>query len=195
VADTAVLGTLPPREYASGLAEVAKYGAIWDLEFLRWIEDHADALVQRDAAALAHAVRRSCEIKAEVVALDERESGARALLNFGHTFGHAIESALGYGEWFHGEAVAAGMAMAARFSARLGRITTADAARFERLLVRLGLPTAPPEIALDRWLEFMGRDKKNEAGRITFILLDALGKAAIVKGAPQDELEALLASS
>jgi 3-dehydroquinate synthase len=189
VADTAVLETLPPRELAAGLAEVAKYGAIHDLDFLEWIEGHADALVRRDPAALAHAIRRSCEIKAEIVAADEREAGARALLNFGHTFGHAIESAQGYGTWLHGEAVAAGMAMAARFSCRLGRLPSNDAERLVALLARLGLPVEPPRIEPEVWLRYMGRDKKNEAGRIALILLDALGRGAIVKDAPQEELQ------
>src|SRR6185436_17168808 len=137
IADTATLASLPPREYAAGLAEVAKYGAIRDLAFLDWIEAHADELLRRDPAALAHAIRRSCEIKAEVVAEDERESGVRALLNFGHTFGHAIESAAGYGKWLHGEAVAAGMVLAARFSVRQGRLEAAKAQRLEALIERL----------------------------------------------------------
>jgi len=195
VADTATLATLPPRELAAGLAEVAKYGAIHDLAFLEWIEAHAGALVARDAAALAHVIQRSCEIKAEIVAADERESGARALLNFGHTFGHAIESAEGYGTWLHGEAVAAGMAMAARFSSRLGRLPAPDAERLIALLEALGLPVQPPRIAPEVWLRYMGRDKKNEAGRITLILLDALGRAAIVKDAPEEPLERFLAAA
>jgi 3-dehydroquinate synthase len=193
VIDTATLATLPPREYAAGLAEVVKYGAIDDLEFLGWIEAHAGALEARDPAALAHAIRRSCEIKAAIVAADERESGARALLNFGHTFGHAIESAMGYGTWLHGEAVATGMVLAARFSVRLGRLAEGDAARLTALLERLRLPVAPPPIPGDTWLEYMGRDKKNEAGRITLILLDALGRATIAKDAPERELEDFLA--
>jgi 3-dehydroquinate synthase len=195
VADTATLATLPPRELGAGLAEVVKYGAIHDLAFLAWIEQNAAALVARDPAALAHAIRRSCEIKAAVVARDERESGARALLNFGHTFGHAIESATGYGTWLHGEAVAIGMALAARFSVRLGRIAQADADRLVALLERLGLPVRPPAIAREAWLEYMGRDKKNEAGRITLVLLDRLGSAAVVKDAPGAELEAFLAAA
>jgi 3-dehydroquinate synthase len=194
VADTGTLATLPPRELGAGLAEVVKYGAIHDLAFLAWIEENAALLVARDPAALAHAIRRSCEIKAAIVALDERESGARALLNFGHTFGHAIESATGYGTWLHGEAVAIGMALAARFSVRVGRIAQADADRLVALLERLGLPVRPPVIARGAWLEYMGRDKKNEAGRITLVLLDRLGSAAVVKDAPGAELEAFLAA-
>jgi 3-dehydroquinate synthase len=189
IVDTATLATLPPREFASGLAEVVKYGAIHDLDFLGWIEDHAAGLEARDAGALAHAIRRSCEIKAAIVAADEREAGARALLNFGHTFGHAIESAAGYGAWLHGEAVAAGMALAARFSVGAGRIAQADAQRLISLLERLHLPVVPPPIPRDVWLEYMGRDKKNEGGRVTLILLDRLGRASIVKDTPAEDLE------
>jgi 3-dehydroquinate synthase len=196
VADTATLVTLPEREYASGLAEVAKYGAIFDAAFLGWLEEHADALRSRDPAALAYAIRRSCEIKALIVAQDERESGARALLNFGHTFGHAIESASGYGAVLHGEAVATGMALAARLSVRLGRIRSADADRLVKLLERLGLRVEPPpRFPPDVWLDFMGRDKKNEAGRVTLILLDALGRGAIVKDTPPEKLRAFLAEA
>ena len=195
IADTATLATLPPREYASGLAEVVKYGAIRDVAFLGWIEQNAAALLAREAAALTYAIRRSCEIKAEIVAADEREQGARALLNFGHTFGHAIESAAGYGAWLHGEAVAAGMALAARLSARLGRIPEAHAARLATLLERFGLPVAAPGFPLQTWLEFMGRDKKNEGGRITLILLDALGAAAVVRDTPDQALRELLAAA
>jgi 3-dehydroquinate synthase len=194
IADTASLVTLPPREFAAGLAEVVKHGAIHDLEFLAWIESHAQELVAREPRALAHAIRRSCEIKARIVAADERETGARALLNFGHTFGHAIESAAGYGTWLHGEAVATGMALAARFSARLGRIPAADAQRLVALLARLGLPVDAPSFPLDTWLEYMGRDKKNEGGRITLILLDSLGRAAIVKDTPAAALRDFLAA-
>jgi 3-dehydroquinate synthase len=193
IADTTTLGTLPARELAAGLAEVAKYGAIADASFLAWIEAHAQALLDRDPAALAHAIRRSCEIKAQIVAADELEGGVRALLNFGHTFGHAIETASGYGTWLHGEAVAAGMVLAARFSARAGRIAAADAERLARLLERLGLPVEPPRIAVATWLELMGRDKKNEDGRITLILLDALGRGAIVKNTAAESLESFLA--
>jgi 3-dehydroquinate synthase len=194
IADTDTLATLPAREYAAGLAEVAKYGAIRDLEFLEWIESHADALLRRDAAALAHAIRRSCEIKAAIVAEDERESGARALLNFGHTFGHAIESAAGYGNWLHGEAVAAGMALAARFSVRQGRLESAKADRLVHLLERLGLPVTARGFAPDTWLEYMGRDKKNEGGRVTLVLLADLGDARVVKDAPADALREFLAA-
>ena len=195
IADTSSLATLPTREYAAGLAEVVKYGAIGDSAFLAWIEREAEALLRREPEALTHAILRSCELKAKIVAVDEREAGARALLNFGHTFGHAIESAAGYGKWLHGEAVAAGMALAARFSARLGRIAPADAERLVALLARFGLPVDAPRFPLETWLEFMGRDKKNEGGRITLILLDELGRAAVVKDAPGGALREFLEAS
>jgi 3-dehydroquinate synthase len=195
VADTATLATLPARELAAGLAEVLKYGAIHDAPFLGWIEANVQRLAGRDPEALAHAIERSCEIKAAIVALDEREEGVRALLNFGHTFGHAIESAAGYGNWLHGEAVAAGMALAARFSAARGRIPASDAERLVGIIARLGLPVKPPPIAPAVWLEYMGRDKKNEAGRVTLVLLDGLGRGAIVKDAPQRALEEFLAAA
>lgn len=192
IADTATLATLPARELAAGLAEVVKYGFIADARFLDWVEANAVRLVAREPDALAHAIRRSCEIKAEVVAEDERESGVRAILNFGHTFGHAIEASMGYGTWLHGEAVAAGMAIAARLSAACGAITPADAQRVERVLVALGLPVEPPRIALADWMTHMGRDKKTEGGRVTLILLEALGKAAIVRDTPADAIERVL---
>jgi 3-dehydroquinate synthase len=193
IADTATLDTLPERELSAGLAEVIKYGAIDDIAFFAWLEENIERLRARDPGALAHAIGRSCEIKARIVALDEREAGVRALLNLGHTFGHAIETLEGYGAWLHGEAVAAGMVMAARFSERLGRAPAGDALRLERLLGRAGLPVEPPAIAPDAWLGAMGRDKKNEAGRITLILLDRLGSAVVEKGAPQGEIEAFVA--
>jgi 3-dehydroquinate synthase len=193
LADTDTLATLPQREFAAGLAEVAKYGAIRDAAFLDWIESNAERLVARDPDALRHAISRSCALKAAIVAEDEREEGVRALLNFGHTFGHAIESATGYGSWLHGEAVAAGMVLAARLSARLQRIEGAQADRLERLLARLGLPVKPPPLAVERWLEFMGRDKKNREGRITFVLLDALGSASVVRDTPEAPVRELLA--
>lgn len=193
VADTSTLDSLPDRELAAGLAEVVKYGAIDDVAFFGWLEENMDRLRARDPDALAHAIGRSCEIKARIVALDEREAGPRALLNLGHTFGHAIETLEGYGNWLHGEAVAAGMVMAARFSERLGRAPAGEARRLEALLRRAGLPVEPPAIAAGAWLDAMGRDKKNEAGRITLILLDRLGSAHVEKGAPTGELEAFLA--
>ncbi|HSW84506.1 MAG TPA: 3-dehydroquinate synthase, partial [Usitatibacter sp.] len=195
IADIATLKTLPPREYAAGLAEIVKYGAIFDEPFLAWLEANAQALRAREPGALAHAIRRSCEIKALIVAQDERESGMRALLNFGHTFGHAIESASGYGRVLHGEAVAVGMALAARFSARARRISDADASRLVSVLQKLGLDVTAPRFEPDVWLSYMGRDKKNEAGRITLILLDALGRGAIVKDTPPEDLRAFLSAT
>jgi len=195
VCDLGVLDTLPDREMSAGLAEIIKYGASIDGEFLGWLERHVDDLRARRRDALAHAVRRSCEIKAFVVGADEKEAGLREILNFGHTFGHAIESATGYGTWLHGEAVAMGMALAARFSVRLGRIPQADADRLVALLERLGLPVRPPHIARDTWLEYMGRDKKNVGGRITLVLLDRLGSASVVKDAPDPELEEFLSTA
>ena len=195
IADTATLATLPPRELAAGLAEVVKYGAIRDAAFLSWIEEHADSLRNRDPLALAYAIRRSCEIKAQIVAEDEREGGVRALLNFGHTFGHAIETGAGYGAWLHGEAVATGMALAARFSARRGRIASEQAERLIALIERLGLPVRPPPLAVGTWLDLMGRDKKNVDGRITLILLDAIGEAAIARDTPARALEEFLAAA
>ena len=192
IADTSTLDSLPGRELAAGLAEVIKYGVIRDRSFFEWLEENIDRLREREPSALAHAIGRSCEIKAEIVALDEREAGPRALLNLGHTFGHAIETLEGYGKWLHGEAVAAGMVLAARLSTRLGRLPSKDAERIERLLLRAGLPVKPPALALDAWLDAMSRDKKNESGRITLILPDTLGCAAIEKNAPMGALEALL---
>jgi len=177
LADTASLATLPPREYAAGLAEVVKYGAIRDPAFLAWIEAHADGLLARDAAALAHAVARSCEIKAQVVAEDERESGARALLNFGHTFGHAIEAATGYGAWLHGEAVAAGMVMACELSQLMGYLKKTDVERVREVVKRTGLPVTGPALAPERLLELMALDKKAARGRTRFVVLETIGRA------------------
>ena len=177
--DTSVLRTLPDRELRAGLAEVIKYGAIRDEAFFAWLETNVDALLARDAEALLHAILRSCAIKAEVVAADERESGERALLNFGHTFGHAIEAAQGYGEWLHGEAVAAGMVCAARLSQQVLGLDEASAARLTRLIAAARLPTSPPAIARERWLDLMQRDKKVQSGVLRFVLLERLGRAVV----------------
>lgn len=177
--DLDTLATLPAREFAAGLAEVIKYGPIADPAFLDWIEAHLDALLAREPAALAHAVRRSCEIKAEVVGADEKETGLRAILNFGHTFGHAIEAGLGFGTWLHGEAVACGMLLAAALSARLGGVDAAFVDRLRALLVAAGLPVQPPALGLQRWLALMRLDKKSEAGEIRFVVLQAPGRAAL----------------
>jgi 3-dehydroquinate synthase len=193
VCDLDTLRTLPQRELLAGLAEVIKYGPIADAEFLVWIEQHLDALLARDAAALAHAVRRSCEIKAQVVGLDEREGGLRAILNFGHTFGHAIEAGLGYGQWLHGEAVACGMVMAADLSARLGLVDQAFAQRVAHLVSRAGLPRRGPALGAERYLELMRVDKKAQGGEIRFVLLDAPGRA-VVRAAPDALVREVLAA-
>ena len=179
VADLDTLQTLPARELSAGLAEVIKYGPIYDMAFLDWIESHMDALLARDPAALAHAVQRSCEIKAEVVGQDERESGLRAILNFGHTFGHAIEAGLGFGVWLHGEAVGCGMVMAMELSRRLGLVDTAFAARLKALITRAGLPVVGPALGADEYLHHMRVDKKAEAGEIRFVVIESPGKAGV----------------
>ncbi len=179
VADLATLDTLPLREIRAGLAEIIKYGPIADEAFLVWLEANLDALLARDAAALARAVRRSCEIKAWVVGQDEREGGLRAILNFGHTFGHAIESGLGYGQWLHGEAVGCGMVMAADISVRLGLIDAAYAQRLTRLIERAGLPTVGPAFGAERYLELMRVDKKAEGGAIRLVVIEAPGRAGL----------------
>jgi 3-dehydroquinate synthase len=179
VADLEALDTLPPREITAGLAEVIKYGPIADMAFLDWLEAHLDALVARDKAALQHAVRRSCEIKAWVVGQDERESGLRAILNFGHTFGHAIEAGLGYGAWLHGEAVGCGMVLAADLSRRLGLIDAAYAARLESIVARAGLPVRAPALGIERYLSLMRVDKKAEAGEIRFVVIETPGRAGL----------------
>jgi 3-dehydroquinate synthase len=178
--DTATLDTLPDRELSAGLAEVIKYGLIRDAAFLDWLEENMDALLRRDAAALAAAIERSCRNKAEVVAVDERESGVRALLNLGHTFGHAVETGMGYGVWLHGEAVAAGMYMAAVLSERLGWIDAADVSRIETIIRRARLPVRiPAELSPDRLLELMAVDKKAQGGVIRLVLLKAVGEAVV----------------
>jgi 3-dehydroquinate synthase len=191
VCDLDWLHTLPERELKAGLAEVIKYAPIADAGLLDWLEDRLDDLLARDADALAHAVQRSCEIKAEVVGADERESGRRAILNFGHTFGHAIEAGLGYGEWLHGEAVACGMAIAATLSADLGLVEPAWAERLLRLLQRAGLPVEAPALPLERWFELMAVDKKAEGGDIRYVLLDAPGSACM-RSAPRARVEAAI---
>lgn len=191
IADTMTLHSLPERELSAGLAEVIKYGAVIDAEFFKWIENNIDKLMARDNAALAYAIRRSCELKADVVRQDEREGGLRAILNFGHTFGHAIESGLGYGKWLHGEAVGCGMVMAADLSHRLGHINAVDKERVCALVRAAGLPTEAPNLGAQRWLELMQIDKKNEDGQIKFILMKPLG-SHLISGAPQEALLATL---
>ncbi|MEM1228947.1 MAG: 3-dehydroquinate synthase [Pseudomonadota bacterium] len=184
LADAAVLRSLPTREYAAGLAEVVKYGIIDDLAFFEWLEGVADALADREPAAIAQAVRRSVENKARVVAADEREGGIRAILNFGHTFGHAIETLTGYQTWLHGEAVALGMVQAAMLSARLGLCDAAAVGRIGRLLQRLGLPVAPPELDPQAMVDTMGLDKKVQDGKLRLVLLHGLGQVAVHSDVP-----------
>ena len=193
VADTATLATLPDRELRAGFAEVIKYGALGDAEFFAWIEKHADALLARDADKLAEAIARCCTQKAGIVARDETERGERALLNFGHTFGHALETVCGYGELLHGEAVAIGMTLAARCSARLAMSAAADSARLHDLLVRFGLPTAiPAGVDADALLAAMRLDKKNASGRLRLILWRGVGRAEIAESVDETAIRAVL---
>jgi 3-dehydroquinate synthase len=193
IADTACLRTLPEREVAAGLAEVVKYGAIRDARFFGWLERNVEQLTRRDDDALAHAIAQSCRIKAAIVAADERETGEeRALLNFGHTFGHAIEAAVGFGAWLHGEAVAAGMAIAARLSQRIGTLGDADVARLRALLSRAGLPVDAPPLGAARYLELMRVDKKVSGGALRFVLLDAIGSARLRGDVAERDVEAVL---
>lgn len=191
IADTTTLKTLPARELAAGLAEVIKHGAIVDAAFFDWIEQNIARLTEGDSSALAYAIQRSCEIKADVVRQDEREGGLRAILNFGHTFGHAIEAGLGYGEWLHGEAVGCGMVMAADLSHRLGYIDAAAKERLTSVVRNAGLPVLAPDLGRERWLELMQVDKKNEGGAIKFILIKPLG-TPIITHVPMEALHATL---
>jgi 3-dehydroquinate synthase len=192
LADMDTLKTLPDRELRAGLAEVIKHGLICDAAFFAWLEANIERLLARDAEALAHAVRRSVEIKADIVARDEREDGVRKLLNFGHTFGHAIETGLGYGAWLHGEAVAAGMVMAADLSRQLGYLSDADTERIRTLVERAGLPVAPKGIAPERMQQLMSVDKKVKDGRIHFVLLERLGAATLRGDVPPAALDRTL---
>jgi 3-dehydroquinate synthase len=192
IADTSTLATLPPREFRSGVAEVVKHALVADAQFLDWLEANLDALLEQRPDALAHAVRRSCEIKARIVAADEREHGRRAELNFGHTLGHAIETATGYGEWLHGEAVAVGMVLAAELSRRHGWLAAADVDRLRDLLRRAHLPVAAPGIGATRALEAMGMDKKVLGGCMRLVLLRGLGTACIASDYDSEALAATL---
>ncbi|MGA8092827.1 MAG: 3-dehydroquinate synthase [Steroidobacteraceae bacterium] len=194
VADTATLATLPPRELRAGLAEVIKYGLICDAGFFAWLEAHIDALLAGDAAALAHVIGRSCEIKAEIVGRDEREQGDRALLNLGHTFGHALESATGYKEWLHGEAIGAGLVMAACMSRESGHLTSEDLDRVTRLVARAGLPTHVSNVRPDIAMEHMRIDKKVQAGRIRLVMLRGIGSAFVTADYGEPALRHTLAT-
>jgi 3-dehydroquinate synthase len=191
--DTAFLRTLPEREYRSGLAEVVKYGVILDADFFAWMEQHADAVLGREPAAVRHVVAVSCRLKADVVEKDEREeTGLRAVLNYGHTFAHAFETVGGYGAWLHGEAVAAGMVCASRLAQRLGRIGDDVTKRQVRLLERFGLPTAPRRWPADALLAVMRSDKKTVAGKLRFVLPSRLGEVALVDDVPEADVIAVL---
>ena len=192
LADTDTLASLPERELRAGLAEVIKIGLIRDLPFLAWLEANLERVLARDPQALAYAILRSCANKAEVVVADEHENGERALLNLGHTFGHAIETGLGYGEWLHGEAVAAGTMMAAEVSQRMGAISTADVERVESLLLRAGLPVVGPALGAERYLELMRHDKKVLAGRLRLVLFKRIGEAVVSDGAGEDDIVAAI---
>jgi 3-dehydroquinate synthase len=193
VCDIDTLSTLPQRELLAGLAEVIKYGPIADVDFLAWLEANLDKLLARDHATIKHAIQRSCEIKSWVVSQDEKESGLRAILNYGHTFGHAIEAGLGYGAWLHGEAVGCGMVMAADLSARLGLIDDATSQRIRALIERTGLPVEGPDLGADRYLELMQVDKKAEGGEIRFVLIGPLGQAGM-RPAPEAVVREVIAA-
>ena len=192
IADLGTLETLPPRELRAGLAEVIKYGIIYDAAFFDWLGVNLERLLGLDAEALVHAVAKSCRIKAAVVQADERETGLRAILNFGHTFGHALESLTGYGQLLHGEAVAIGMVMAADLSSRLGHLPREQARRIKDLIARAGLPVKPPPLSADAMLKAMGMDKKVVDGRIRLVLTDAIGMAALTDQAPEDAIRETL---
>ena len=194
IADLSTLKTLPPRELSAGLAEVIKHGAIADASFLDWIEANTSALLACDIEAMSHAVLRSCEIKSAVVSADEREGGVRATLNFGHTFGHAIEAGMGYGEWLHGEAVGCGMVMGAKLACLLKKITQADADRLTRIIHAMHLPTTAPKFGADRYIDLMQVDKKAEGGQIRYVLLEQIGKAYIATAPHEAVIETLLAT-
>jgi 3-dehydroquinate synthase len=195
IADTTSLNTLEKRELSAGLAEVIKYGVIDDPEFFAWLEANMPRLCEREPKALAYAIECSCRDKARVVAADEREAGQRALLNLGHTFGHAIETGVGYGAWLHGEAVGAGICMAARLSHRLGWLSAGDLGRVEALVEAAGLPTRPPaELGVQRFRELMAVDKKVVGGRIRLVLMRGIGGCLITADFPEKELEATLLS-
>ena len=194
IADTQVLNTLPDRELRAGFAEVIKYGLIRDLDFFNWLEQNAQRVLAKDTQALTYAIKRCCEIKAEVVGIDERENGLRAILNFGHTFGHAIENAMGYGEWLHGEAVAAGMVLASEMSKRLGYVSSDELHRIVDLIKASGLPLEAPRIGVDKARELMSMDKKVHAGQLRLVLLQSLGTALITNQYPADVFTATLQS-
>jgi 3-dehydroquinate synthase len=192
LADISTLDTLPDRELKAGLAEVIKYGLIRDPDFYVWLEENIEKLLARDKSALSYAVHRSCANKAEVVAADEKESGERALLNLGHTFGHAIETGMGYGEWLHGEAIAAGTLIAAELSHRMGWLDANAVGRIERIFVRAGLPVIGPALGVARYLELMSHDKKVQDGKLRLVLLQEIGKAVLSDQATVAQISAAI---
>ena len=193
IIDTTTLNTLPPREFSAGMTEVIKYGIIYDLAFFEWLEENQEALKSKDQQALVYAIRRSCEIKAEIVAQDEKESGIRALLNLGHTFGHAIEAEQGYGNWLHGEAVAAGMILAAKASEAKGWLETSETRRIVDLVESFELPVNKPDgMGYSPFMQHMRRDKKVDAGQIRFVLPKGLGSAVVTSDLSSDLLATLL---
>lgn len=194
LANMSTFDTLPAREFSAGLAEVVKYALIFDAQFLTWLEDNSQKILAKDGDVLSQMVYKCCDYKANIVASDEKEAGNRALLNFGHTFGHVIETHQGYGNWLHGEAVSAGMMQAMALSCELGWITRADVARVARLLTTFGLPIAPPSIDPKVALDLMGHDKKVKAGQIRLILLKSLGKACVSAEFDDKALSRVLAS-
>ncbi|MCP2041251.1 3-dehydroquinate synthase [Neisseria sp. HSC-16F19] len=195
LADLGCLKTLPPREFSAGMAEVIKYALLGDAGFLSWLEQHMPALMAQEAEVLAQAVYRCCQMKAEIVGEDEKEQGIRAHLNLGHTFGHAIEAEMGYGNWLHGEAVAAGMVLACRLSEHLGYLTPADSERVIRLLQAAALPVEAPPMSLERWIEHMQHDKKVSDGQMRFVILKQLGRAAISSDIGREQLAAILSTT
>jgi 3-dehydroquinate synthase len=196
VSDVATLETLPQRELRAGLAEVIKHGLALDAAFVEWLEGHMEELLARQPEAVSFAVKRCCELKAAIVAADERETGVRALLNFGHTFGHAIEAATGYGAWLHGEAIAAGMVMAGELSVKLGLLTNEDLNRMRSLIARAGLPVAGPRVLPERLMELMAVDKKAAQGRLRFVLLEGIGHATLRAGIEERRVrEAIVAAA
>ena len=194
IADLNTLKTLPPRELSAGLAEVVKHGAIADAQFLDWIEANAKELLACDTKAMAHAVLRSCEIKSAVVSADEREGGIRATLNFGHTFGHAIEAGMGYGEWLHGEAVGCGMVMGVNLSCRLKHISQIEVDRLTQIIQSMNLPTEPPKFGAERYMDLMQVDKKTEGGQIRYVVLEKIGKAQVKSVPDAQVIETLIAT-
>jgi 3-dehydroquinate synthase len=196
ISDVTTLDTLPERELRAGLAEVIKHALALDLPFVEWLERNVEKVLHREADALTYVIKRCCELKAAIVAADEREAGARALLNFGHTFGHAIEAGTGYGSWLHGEAIAAGMVMAAELSLRLNLLGNAELTRVKSLIAKAGLPTAGPALAPQRLMDLMAGDKKAAQGKLRFVVLEALGRAALRVGVDGDRIrQAIVAAA